>query len=689
MNTDLQNLVTIQSGSQSIDEDKIKDNIKIKLYGHQLETVQRMSDIETGKLNTNSAYFGFGILADPVGSGKTLEMLSLISLSTSIKPIKRPDISGFNKRVVVSDRIIYEVNIPYHHSTEFIFNIKDPISSHIYGNNTFLRNVKYNYYVATGKTPSKWKFHLIKTNIIIVPHNVITHWRTTLTKYTKLKHKIISRTADIFTNITELDNYDVVVISAPRYKDVIEKYLKNIHDDEKHYYVYRFIVDEAHTLKCRFTYRWKNNNGYMSSFSGSFKINSIYIWWISSSFASLFLYNSPVNYFTPLTNMYTDTKTTVISNLTVKHSQIDINNSIQLPPKYYYKIYAELSELWQAVISNFKSIITTEALAAINADDYEEAIQRLGIESVEPKDLLKAMTQKQSDEIENLRIMLSAKKKMKYNSESYKKKALSKLEDEIAEKEHNLNKITSSIQNGEDCPICFCEPDEVKALLQCCYKRACLECLVTYFTQKYECPVCAKSNPKYIAIGQNIKTKKSEQTNDNVETDSNINELFTSDVKKELLKSVPIKRKIQSGKYLNTLSNKNQTKEAHFENICRFLNNCTIKPSILVFSSYDGTFAMCKNTLSKINMECKEIKGTPEQINKIVTNYNNQELNCLFLNSKHMGFGMNLQKTTDIIIMHKMETEMENQVIGRAYRIGKKTPLRVWYIYNQSEEEEK
>ena len=80
MNLVLQNLVTIKSGAKGIPEEKIKNKIKVKLYPHQLETVQRMIDIEKGQNNKGICYSGFGILADPVGSGKTLEMLSLIAM---------------------------------------------------------------------------------------------------------------------------------------------------------------------------------------------------------------------------------------------------------------------------------------------------------------------------------------------------------------------------------------------------------------------------------------------------------------------------------------------------------------------------------------------------------------------------------------------------------------------------------
>jgi hypothetical protein len=684
MNADLQNLITIKSGSKSIPEEKFRNQIKLKLYPHQLETVQRMMEIEKGNNHKNNIHSSFGILADPVGSGKTLEVLSLIAADPKLKSRKATKINGSNKRIVVTDRIIYEIDIPYVHDTEFVFNKNN--NSRIYGPNNFLSSISYSYYNTKAKTPANWPFTLVNTNIIVVPHNVISHWRTTAQKQTKLKHKIITKTVDLPKHITELDGYDVTIISAPRLKDFMNTYLKNMYDDDKHYYVHRYIVDEAHTYKGRFSLHWKDEN---KRFAGIFKVNSTFVWWMSSSFASLFAYNSCINVMTPLLTMYNDCGSDIISNLTVKHNQDDISESIKLPAKYYYKIYSELSEMWQAVVSNFRSILTTEALAAINANDYEEAINRLGIEEIAPEDLLNAMTQKMQDEIDNLQILLKAKSKMKYKSESYKKNALQKLKDDIKEKQHKLDSIVNSLENGDDCPICYSEPDETQALLQCCYKKVCLECLVTYFTQKFECPSCAKESPKYVSVGKHKLKKDKKAKKDNEEKDDKDSEdNLDFDTKKELLKWIPTNKKIKASKFLGELCDKSHTKENHFESICNLLNLNKEQPSMLIFSSYDGTFRSCKATLKKYNMGYKEIKGTPDQINKTVENYNKKELSCLMLNSKHMGFGMNLQTTSDIVIMHKMDPEMENQVIGRAYRIGKTTPLRIWYIYHSTEDED-
>ena len=47
---------------------------------------------------------------------------------------------------------------------------------------------------------------------------------------------------------------------------------------------------------------------------------------------------------------------------------------------------------------------------------------------------------------------------------------------------------------------------------------------------------------------------------------------------------------------------------------------------------------------------------------------NRDIIDCLLLNSRFCGNGINLENTTDVFIYHKMNDNMTNQIIGRAQR---------------------
>ena len=57
------------------------------------------------------------------------------------------------------------------------------------------------------------------------------------------------------------------------------------------------------------------------------------------------------------------------------------------------------------------------------------------------------------------------------------------------------------------------------------------------------------------------------------------------------------------------------------------------------------------------------------------------------MNAQYFGAGMNLQMATDIVIYHRFTKEMEEQIIGRAHRMGRdiSIPLSVYYLLHNNE----
>lgn len=72
-------------------------------------------------------------------------------------------------------------------------------------------------------------------------------------------------------------------------------------------------------------------------------------------------------------------------------------------------------------------------------------------------------------------------------------------------------------------------------------------------------------------------------------------------------------------------------------------------------------------------------------IGKILRDFEKKTIKVLFLNSKTMGAGMNLQTATHVILLHKMMDEEEKQILGRAYRMGRREPLHVYQLLHERE----
>jgi hypothetical protein len=156
-----------------------------------------------------------------------------------------------------------------------------------------------------------------------------------------------------------------------------------------------------------------------------------------------------------------------------------------------------------------------------------------------------------------------------------------------------------------------------------------------------------------------------------------------SDTKSSII-SNPV---LQYEKELNELFKHSESfsKYDNMDKIFELNNNNPIK-KYLIFSEYDNSFNYkITNILDKWGLKYKSIQGTSTTITKNIEKYKNEDVNVLLLNSRYFGSGLNLENTSDIIIIHKMAADIEMQIIGRAQRYGRINELRVWKLYYKNE----
>ena len=108
--------------------------------------------------------------------------------------------------------------------------------------------------------------------------------------------------------------------------------------------------------------------------------------------------------------------------------------------------------------------------------------------------------------------------------------------------------------------------------------------------------------------------------------------------------------------------------------------------NILVFSEYCSNFKKLNDIFIKFNGEnLVLLKGSTYVIDKIIKNYRNKKIHSLYLNASYNGSGLNLENTDIVIMMHKMSQDLENQIIGRAQRIGRIKQLKVFRLITSNE----
>jgi SNF2 family DNA or RNA helicase len=107
---------------------------------------------------------------------------------------------------------------------------------------------------------------------------------------------------------------------------------------------------------------------------------------------------------------------------------------------------------------------------------------------------------------------------------------------------------------------------------------------------------------------------------------------------------------------------------------------------ILVFSSFDNALESIGKLFAENGVSYEVLKGQSGRIKRLCDEFKNSaEHKILLMNSTYCGSGLNLENTTDIIMMHKFVSETEEQIIGRAQRPGRTCSLNVHYLVHENE----
>jgi hypothetical protein len=398
--------------------------------------------------------------------------------------------------------------------------------------------------------------------------------------------------------------------------------IKNLLEYTNKYKWNRIIIDEACTIKIPTNFMYKFN----------------FLWLISGTPYGIQNRFSTHRLFKIFYEMYQHVKYFIIKN-----NDDYINKSIVLPKINRIKINC----LTPIEINILKKIIPNSIMQMINAGNTEQAIKTLNCNMDTSENIFQIITSKLLNNIENKKIQLDAERKKIYNPS------------EIKEQEHNIKIIETSLKkyeekyeeirkkiyelNSEYCPICmdkFINP----AIVNCCHNCYCFNCLALSMgsLNNNKCPFCR----------QNISKD-----------------------------DIHVISEGESNKIVNT------PKKGMIDKMDKLLEIIKQKPngSFIIFANYGSTFEKIENKLIELHISYHILKGQTTTINRYIAEFSNKKTQVLMLNAQYFGAGMNLQMTTDLIIFHRFDKYMEEQIIGRAQRLGRNTPLNVYYLLHENE----
>lgn len=597
-------------------------DIIIPLKEHQLTLLHACRKLEDSCnnniiVNTNFSEFKlktkFGIIGDVVGSGKTLTILSIIA--------DNPIIVNKLPKVSVKSNLV----ICYENSINSSFQVKP-------------------------------------YNIIVVPHTIYKQWLETIQKFTKLKYfginntKTLEQFKEIFSNEEQSLNFDasIILISNTRFLEFINLNLTYWNNSQV---FSRYFFDEADILKI------PNSIHY--------KINSSFIWFVTSSYKTLLqpyhkrhwknLETGDISPHYSWENGYTNCVNIggIKNNGFIKGL---MGNIISFPSEY--KKYLVLRNKETFIRDSFKLMdyklriikcdmphylkildqnVSQTILAHINAGDLKGAIEKLDCKKYSENDLIKGITEDLETKKDNLEIEFEMKSKMTFSSPSAKKESLTKIKIKIININKKIKSIKDKLNDSKMCCICYDNINNV-SITPCCNTKFCFECISKWLTINKACPFCrAKLNfNSLIVVSEEVKKEK-----------------------KKLLDKL--------------------------ENLKIILENNFKKPNfkMLIFSEFVNSFDKIKELLNSFNLKYSYVSGTTATINKTIRlykdNVSKDKIDILFLNANYCANGLNLENSTDIVLYHYMNKDTTTQIIGRGQRPGRKEQLNVWKLCYENE----
>jgi SNF2 family DNA or RNA helicase len=330
------------------------------------------------------------------------------------------------------------------------------------------------------------------------------------------------------------------------------------------------------------------------------------------------------------------------SYLVVKSSDDFIKKSISLP-ELITRIVLCKPPLTHRILEN---TISSNIQQMLHAGDIHSALKELHVKGKDVKSLIEGVTTNLTKELSNTQKTYDFKVSLEYSSPQVKEQALKSLTDKMTHLKDSIKSIEERIHNfkTEVCPICYDEPTD-HLITPCCSRIFCAQCLMLSLARNSSCALCRAT------IHPSKCTKITTSENEIVQTAESA-ELFLpkkQDALLQLMKENP---------------------EGRF----------------LVFSRFDNPFETIETAVEVLGIRVKHVKGNKDAIASTLRSFENGSLRCLLLNSKYAGAGLNITAATHVILLHAMTHEEEKQVLGRAYRIGRKGALTFIKLLHNDEE---
>ena len=495
-------------------------------------------------------------------------------------------------------------------------------------------------------------------NIIVIPYILQKQWCQYIELFSKkIRYYVVNKQKSIVNLESEIDNYNIILVTGTFYKYVRGIFYLN------NWRARRVFYDEidstntpcAHYLSTRFiwfvTASYKNilfpiqkvyydrrniNNSYMLSHGIS-----------NNMFAK--------KLFIDMIKVMGQLELQAMDKIVLKNTDDFIDKSFNIPDLIQHVIGCKAP----VEIDILSGLVSENIIKCLNAGDIQTAIGFIqsGNLDTEANIINRALEELQTKH-KNISIRENAVRQYIYTSDEQKNVAIDRVVEERNDCDKKIELMKTRINENKLCIICYNNAIN-KCISKCCKNTYCLECISNWLSIGTTCPLC--------------------------KTTVNIRNDFYIVDESNLLGSIEMDKMKKKDYYaLKLPGNDEYTKSKNkFENLKRIIYNRNKNKKFLIFSDFEQSFGKMIPYLDACGLKYATIKGN--SVNETIRKYRSDELDALLVNSRNYGSGLNLENTTDVILFHKFENQLEKQIIGRAQRPGRTSTLNVWYLLNENE----
>jgi SNF2 family DNA or RNA helicase len=682
------------------------DGLKTTLFPHQKPIIQTMVEAENnrkvnmsisdGYHNTKdlTVYSSACVLSEPVGSGKTIDVLGLILKQKFPKAVSD-----------ISEMVMCDLN----------------------GRKACISVVR-----------KRFKNILCPT-IIFSGVSVIDQWVLAIKKFTSLRYFAVYNVRDLQLLIDmmiskKINQYDVVVvkngkvtrkIKLPSFIRLEHKnktqtpYIYNIIANIRNFCWARVVVDDFDTIKLPPT---------------AGLINGLFTWYISSTKKNLSTrkINNRQHRRTSDMLLYADSScgkimqnTILFQGLNIRNKASFIERTNHLPaPKFFAYTFTNPNDRYMGLLGAMNTEQTSRISEMLNADAFETAADAAGVKLTSVADIFQKILGEQFENYEtSIKVMQfisqhdDAKLRQPYSenpdqNDTYNKKDL--LEYRVPKYNYSglrgllnntleeyteihtksgvaIQRVKDNISEG-DCPICYIELKDVSedsVILKCCSVVLCSTCCFgAVFPNRQMYGQCSNCRQKLVitdTIYLNSKFNLDSIIQDRIQDD------FGNGESVEIIKNEKPRTKMDA---ILDIINGDKPKEqiavdVSVHNLMKgrgTLPETNIR-KVLIFASFEESLRQIEKQLKDKKIDFWLLKGGRTEITSTAQKFQTSTESCVLLISatKHCA-GLNLQSATDLIFAHKiLDKSIESQVCGRIFRMGATTQAKIHFMLYKNE----